>query len=135
MPASDDAVALALAACEAADAKQAQDLLVLEVADVLTLVDVFVLASARNDRQLKAVVDQVQEQLREGQARKPLRREGDPSSGWVVLDYGDLVCHLFDVEQRELYGLERLWGDVPHRDPFTGEVTSHGVLAEAAWSS
>lgn len=121
MPAQDDAVALAVQACEAAAERKASDPLILEVADLLGLVDCFVVVSGGNDRQLKAIAEVVEHQLRETHERRPLRREGTPSSGWVLLDYGDVVCHLFVAERRDHYALERLWGDVPRRDVETGE--------------
>lgn len=117
MPAPPTAIALARAAAEAADDKRATDLLLLDVADVLALVDVFVLATASNERQLKAVQDEVERALREDHGQPPLRREGTPASGWVLLDHGDVVCHLFLPEQRSFYALERLWSDVPTIDP------------------
>ncbi len=122
MPATDESVTLAVAAADAADDKKATDLLILEVAEVLALVDVFLLVSTANDRQLKAVAEHVEARLRELHDRRPLRREGTAEAGWVLLDYGDLVCHLFTVDEREFYGLERLWADVPRRDTDTGEV-------------
>lgn len=115
-------MALALTACRAADDKQATDLVLIEVADLLALVDLFALMTARNDRQLKAVAEAVEDAVREEHGRRPLRREGTMASGWYLLDYGDVVCHLFDDEQRAYYSLERLWADVPHRDPLSGEV-------------
>ena len=120
MPADVEAIAAASSACAAADAKQATDLAILDVADILALVDVFVLATGRTDRQLRAIAEEVERVLRDEHGRKPLRREGTPESGWVLLDYGDVVCHLFDEEQRLFYSLERLWSDVPRYDPLTG---------------
>jgi ribosome-associated protein len=122
VPATDEAVALAVAAADAADDKKATDLSILEVADILALVDVFLLVTTASDRQLKAVVDAIVERLREDLGRKVLRREGTAEGGWMLLDYGDLVCHLFSTEQREFYSLDRLWSDVPRRDVRTGEV-------------
>lgn len=124
MPATQEAVEAAVAACGAADDKQAGDLQIIEVADVLAIVDVFMLATATNDRMLKAVVDAIEDRLRADLDRKPVRREGTPDSGWVLLDYGDIVCHLFSSEQRNFYSLERLWSDVPRYDPVTGERTA-----------
>lgn len=128
VPAQDDAVQLAVVAAAAADDKKATDLTILEVADILAIVDLFMLATAGNERQLKAVTDAVEERCREELDRKPLRREGTPESGWVLLDYGDVVCHLFDGSSRDFFALERLWADVPRRDPVTGEVVAAGVL-------
>ncbi len=121
MPASDEAVALAVVAAAAAEDRSASDAVVLEVADVLVLADLFLVVTVSNERQLGAVVNAIEEALH-GHGRKPLRREGVPSSGWVLLDFGDLVCHVLHTDQREFYALERLWADVPHRDPATGAV-------------
>lgn len=121
MPATDEAVALAVSAADAADDIKATDLTILEVADLLALVDVFLLVSTTSDRQLKAVIESVEERLQRDHDRKPLRREGTAEGGWVVLDYGDLACHLFSTEEREFYALDKLWADVPRRDPRTGE--------------
>ena len=121
MPASDEAVALAVVAAAAAEDRSASDAVVLEVADVLVLADLFLVVTVSNERQLGAVVNAIEEALH-GHGRKPLRREGVPSSGWVLLDFGDLVCHVLHADQREFYALERLWADVPHRDPATGAV-------------
>jgi len=123
VPATDDAVQLAIAAADAAADVKAQDVSLLDVSDLLVIVDLFLLATAGSDRQLKAVGDRIEERLRE-QDRRPLRREGTPEAGWVLLDYGDLVCHLFLEEQRGLYALERLWADVPRRDITTGETVA-----------
>lgn len=120
MPATDDAVQLSLAAADAAADVKAQDVTILDVSELLVIVDLFLLATAGSDRQLKAVADRIDERLREHD-RRVLRREGTPEAGWVLLDYGDLVCHLFLEEQRGLYALERLWADVPRRDPVTGD--------------
>lgn len=122
MPAEPEAVRAAVAALDAAGEKKAADPIILEVADVLALVDVFAMASASNERQLKAIVDEIERTLKDQLDRRPLRREGSPASGWVLLDYGDLVCHLFLPEQREFYALERLWADVPRRDPASGDT-------------
>lgn len=128
MPATDEAVALAVSAADAADDVKATDLTILDVADLLALVDVFLLATAASDRQLKAVAERIEHRLRE-EGRKPLRREGTAEAGWLLLDYGDLVCHLFSREQRDFYALERLWADVPRRDLRTGESLSPGAVA------
>jgi ribosome-associated protein len=136
VPATAEAVALAVTAADAADDKKASDLTILDVADLLAIVDVFLLATASSDRQLKAVAESIEERLRQG-GRRPLRREGAASTGWMLLDYGDLVCHLFSPEQREYYALERLWADVPRRDatsgaPLGGPALSVGVAADEA---
>ncbi len=121
MPASEEAVALGVAAAAAADERSATDMVLLEVADVLVVADLFLVVSVSNERQLGAVAQAIEAALHTHE-RKVLRREGTPSSGWLLLDFGDLVCHVLHTEQREFYALERLWADVPHRDPATGAV-------------
>lgn len=120
MPATDEAIALAVAAAEGAEDVKATDLALLDVSDLLAIVDLFLLVTASSDRQLKAAADRIEGRLRD-HTRKPLRREGSPDAGWVLLDYGELVCHLFLPEQRQLYSLERLWADVPRLDALSGE--------------
>ncbi len=120
MPVSDESVKLAMTAADAADDIKADELTILEVGDILGIVDIFVLASTGSDRQLKAVVARIEERLLKEHGRKALRREGIPESGWMLLDYGDIVCHVFTREQRGIYALERLWADVPRRDLKTG---------------
>lgn len=128
MPAQQDAVEAAVAAIAAAEDKKALDPALLEVADVLGVVDLFALVSTTSERHCKAVADEVELQLKRDHDRPALRREGTPESGWVLLDYGDIVVHVFHVEERGVFDLERLWSDVPRRDPATGEVTDPGRL-------
>jgi ribosome-associated protein len=106
------AVELATAAALAASDKLATDIVILDVSEPLVITDVFVLASASNDRQVRAVVDAVEERLRD-LAAKPLRREGHQEGRWVLLDFGDIVVHVQHAEEREFYRLERLWKDCP----------------------
>lgn len=120
MPAPAETIASAIAIARAADDKQADDLVLIDVSELLALVDCFLIVTARNDRHLKAVADAIEETMCDRGA-KPIRREGPVESGWYLLDYGDVVCHLFTEEQRAYYTLERLWADVPHLDPLTGE--------------
>jgi len=105
--------ALALAAAGAAADKQATNIRILDLGELLGITDFFVLASARGDRQLGTIADAVQEALQKEHARKPRRREGTRDTGWMLLDYGDVVVHAFTEEQRGFYDLERLWGDAP----------------------
>jgi ribosome-associated protein len=121
VPASDEAVALGVAAAAAADERSATDAVLLEVADVLVVADLFLVVSVSNERQLGAVAQAIEGALHT-QGRRALRREGTPTSGWMLIDFGDLVCHVMHTEQRDFYALERLWADVPHRDPRTGDV-------------
>jgi ribosome-associated protein len=106
------AVELATAAASAASDKLATDIAVLDVSQPLVITDVFVIVSAANDRQVRAVVDAIEERLRELGA-KPLRREGHQEGRWVLLDFGDIVVHVQHAEEREFYRLERLWKDCP----------------------
>lgn len=112
MTATPRALDLARAAGVAAQDKLAKDVLGLDVSDQLALTDVFVLASAPNERQVGAVVDAVEERLHELGA-KPIRREGHREGRWVLLDFGDIVVHVMHSEDREFYDLERLWKDCP----------------------
>ena len=105
--------AIATAAAEAARDKQAVDVVVLDVAALLAITDYFVICSAASAPQLKAVIEAVEERVRTGLDRRPVRREGDADGGWLLLDYIDVVVHVFGQEEREYYDLERLWSDAP----------------------
>jgi ribosome-associated protein len=87
---------------------QASNILLLDVTQVTILADYFVLCSANSERQLRALTDDVSKQLKAGAVR-PLSIEGEPESGWVLIDYGDVVVHLFLPEIRKYYALEELW--------------------------
>ncbi len=93
-----------------------RDVVVLEVAEVLALCGWFVIASAANDRQVKAICDEVEFQVQAAGGPKPKRIEGLGDRTWVLMDYGDVVVHVFQEEQRAFYDLERLWADVPRVD-------------------
>ena len=112
MTASPRAVELSLAAAQAAADKLASDILLLDVSEKLVITDVFLLASAPSDRQVMAVVDEVEDRLRE-LGTKPVRREGEKEGRWVLLDFGDIVVHVQHQEERVYYALERLWKDCP----------------------
>ncbi len=112
MTASERSVELGLAAAQAAADKLASDILLLDVSDQLVITDVFLLASAPSDRQVKAVVDEIEDRLRELGA-KPVRREGAQEARWVLLDFADIVVHVQHEEERVFYALERLWKDCP----------------------
>lgn len=100
-------------AAQAADDKKAEDIVVLDVGDIMGIVDAFVIAHASNTRLVRAIVDEVREQLLVLAGVKPRSVEGHDDWSWVLLDYGDLVVHVFLEETREFYGLERLWTDAP----------------------
>ena len=112
MTATDYALALTTAAAEAAGDKLARDLIAFDVSEQLVITDVFLLCSAANDRQVRAVVDAVEERLL-AMGAKPERREGQREGRWVLLDFGDIVVHVQDDDERAYYSLERIWRDCP----------------------
>ncbi|SDO76772.1 ribosome-associated protein [Pedococcus dokdonensis] len=115
MPATERSLDLARTAARAADDKLATTVAGIDVSEQLALTDVFVIVSASTDRQVGAIVDEVEDQLRERGA-KPIRREGERDGRWVLLDFGDIVVHVQHDEEREFYELERLWKDCPEID-------------------
>ena len=112
MTATDHAVALVHTAARAASDKLAQHIIAFDVSEQLAITDAFLLASATNDRQVKAIVDEIEDKLRE-LGEKPIRREGERDGRWVLIDYGDVVVHVQHEEERQFYALERLWRDCP----------------------
>ncbi len=112
MTADARAVELTRAAADAARSKLAQEVLAFDVSEQLALTDVFLLCSASNDRQVKAIQDAVEERMLQHGA-KPVRREGEREGRWVLLDFGDIVVHIQHAEERVYYALERLWSDCP----------------------
>lgn len=105
-----DAGALARKIVDILADKQADDVLLLDISKVASFADYFVLASAQSVRQLKAMLESVDEEL-SPDGLKPMGREGEADSGWVLLDYGDVIVHLFGQEERRYYDLESLWHD------------------------
>ncbi len=112
MTATEHAVELVHAAARAAADKLAQDIVAFDVSEQLAITDAFVLASATNERQVKAIVDEVEDRLRDI-GSKPIRREGERDGHWVLIDYGEIVVHVQHEEERRFYALERLWRDCP----------------------
>ncbi|MGH9027426.1 MAG: ribosome silencing factor [Acidimicrobiia bacterium] len=110
-----DAHRRAAAAAVAAAAKKAEDVVVLDVGDVLGIADLFVIASGTNRRQVKTIVEEVERALHE-RGVAPRSTEGLDDTSWVLLDYGDIVVHVFLDETRRYYDLERLWADAPRLD-------------------
>ncbi|MDO8847821.1 MAG: ribosome silencing factor [Coriobacteriia bacterium] len=104
---------IALLAAEAAAEKKAADIVVLDVAETLVITAFFVVATGSSDRQVKSIADEVEDQLREKAGVKPIGREGEREGKWVLLDFGDLVVHVFQPEERDFYRLEKLWSDAP----------------------
>ncbi|HEX6255459.1 MAG TPA: ribosome silencing factor [Euzebyales bacterium] len=109
---TDTSKSLARNAASAAENKKATDVVILDVGDLVGITDFFVIASTSNPRQLDTVADEVHSALK-ADGRAPLRREGATPDGWMVLDYGDVVVHVFTEAQRDYYDLERLWADAP----------------------
>lgn len=106
----------AVVAARAAASKTNEPTIILDVGDLLGITDAFVIASGTNTRQVKAIADEVRLRVRESGHEMPPRTEGREDSSWLLLDYGDFVVHIFSVEAREHYALERLWADADRVD-------------------
>lgn len=129
MSADSQSIELAILAGQAAKEKKATEVIALDVSERLVLTDLFILASGNNERQVRAIVDAVDEAMsRHGV--KLLRREGFTESRWVLLDYGSIVVHIQHEEDRQFYALERLWADapvveIPDADPSESDAEAH----------
>jgi ribosome-associated protein len=110
--ATERATELVTIAAQAASDKLAHHIIAFDVSDQLVITDAFVLCSAPNDRQVKSIVDEIEDKLRDVGA-KPIRREGERDGRWVLIDYGDIVVHVQHDEERAYYALERIWRDCP----------------------
>jgi len=110
--ASNEAIAMARIAALAADEKLASDVVVLDVSEQLVITDCFVIASAPNERQVNAIVENIEDKLREA-GHKPVRREGTREGRWALVDYVDIVVHVQHTDERNFYALDRLWKDCP----------------------
>jgi ribosome-associated protein len=110
--ATERAIDLVNTAAQAASDKLADDIVAFDVSEQLVITDAFVICSASNDRQVRAIVDEIEDRLRDVDAR-PIRREGEREGRWVLLDYGDVVIHVQHAEERVFYALERIWRDCP----------------------
>ena len=106
----------ALIAARAADERKATDIVVIKVGDVLDVTDYFVIATGANTPQVEAILDNIEEKVREEGGMKPLSREQTKDHSWELLDYGSFVVDIFQPESREFYRLETLWGDAPIND-------------------
>ncbi|MHB8513169.1 MAG: ribosome silencing factor [Actinomycetota bacterium] len=105
--------ALAIEIARAASSKKAIDVHVLEVRRLIEITDYFVVCSGATDRQVRTIVGEIEKAIA---PRKPMRREGERDNRWVLLDYGDVVVHVFAQPEREYYEIERLWSDAPTID-------------------
>ena len=112
MVATDNGRRMLQIAAAAAESKGGEDLVGLDVSEPLPLVDIFLLVTGRSERNVAAIADEIEDKLLEA-GQKRLRREGRQESRWVLLDFGDLVVHVFHEQERVYYGLERLWKDCP----------------------
>ena len=112
MTATDRAIELVVTAAQAASDKLADNIIAFDVSEQLVITDAFVICSASNDRQVKSIVDEIEDKLREIGA-KPIRREGERDGRWVLIDYGEIVVHVQHEEERVFYALERIWRDCP----------------------
>ncbi|MET9698597.1 ribosome silencing factor [Streptomyces sp. NPDC006529] len=133
MTATDRSIELITAAAQAAADRLAHDIIAYDVSDVLSITDAFLLASAPNDRQVKSIVDEIEEKLQKELGAKPVRREGDRDARWILLDYIDIVVHVQHSEERVFYALERLWKDCPEIDlPEDAKLTKGKAEEHAA---
>jgi ribosome-associated protein len=112
MTATAEATDMATVAARAAASKLADDIVVIDVSGQLVITDCFVIASASNERQVNAIVDEVEEKMRRA-GYKPARREGAREGRWTLLDYIDIVVHIQRQDERDFYALDRLWRDCP----------------------
>jgi ribosome-associated protein len=116
---------LACLAARAAASKQGEAVGVLDVRDLITITDYFVIASGTTDRQIGTIADEVAKSLKQ-QGASPVRREGEPATGWMLLDFVDFVVHVFRSEERDFYRLENLWADAPVVDWEDSQDASSG---------
>jgi len=112
-----DAKKLALECRELADNRKAEDIAVLDVAEVSSIADYFVIASGTSEPHLRAISDEITEKLREDHGLKPRAVDGTLQAGWLVLDYFDVIVHVMRADVRQHYDLEGLWGDAPRVRP------------------
>lgn len=112
-PAGDDFVHWAQVAARAADDKLAVNTLVVDVAEVLSITDIFLITTGTNPRQVRAISNNIEEMVARAGGPNTLRREGHDTFEWVLIDFGVFICHVFVAEHRAYYELERLWGDRP----------------------
>ena len=104
---------LVVAAARAAASKQARDVVVLDVRELIVITDYFLIASGTSDRQVRTIAEEIEAALRD-KGLKPVRREGEREGHWALLDFVDFVAHVFLDSDREFYDLERLWSDAPN---------------------
>ncbi|WP_026919249.1 ribosome silencing factor [Gordonia shandongensis] len=124
MTASAESKEMASIAARAAADLVAKDVTAIDVSEQLVITDIFLIASADNERQVNAIVEEVEDRLRDA-GHKPLRREGTREGRWALLDYGEIVIHVQHDDERDFYGLERLWKDCPVIEVDGAPPTAH----------
>jgi len=112
VPATSTAIDHVAIVAAAAASKQGDDIVALDVSGPIAIVDAFVIITGRNERNVQAIADEIEDQML-ASGNKTLRREGRDLGRWILLDFGDVVAHVFHEEERMFYGLERLWHDCP----------------------
>ncbi|MGB3735876.1 MAG: ribosome silencing factor [Ilumatobacter sp.] len=112
----DDGRALAILAARTADDKKGDDILILDVGDVLAIAGWFVIVSASNSRLVESLAEDIERAAKAELGTSPVRMEGHREKQWILIDYGDVVVHVFHKEMRDFYEIERLYGDVPRLD-------------------
>jgi ribosome-associated protein len=112
VPATQTAINNVAIVAAAAESKQGEDIVALDVSGPIAIVDAFVIVTGRNERNVQAIADEIEDQMLVN-GNKTLRREGRDLARWILLDFGDVVAHVFHEEERMFYGLERLWHDCP----------------------
>ena len=120
----------AIIAARAADEKKATDIIVQHVGELIGVTEYFIIVTASNNRQVKAIIDEVEEQERKQAGIKPLHREETRDGSWELLDYGSIVVHVFQPETREFYRLEALWNDAPVMDLATEAGITDAVYSD-----
>ncbi|MEI8051090.1 MAG: ribosome silencing factor [Actinomycetes bacterium] len=118
-----EALALVRVAAQAASEKLAEETVALEVGELLSVVEYFIVTSGRNARQVASIVEIIEEATKRELGRGPIRIEGLREPSWVLMDYGDVVIHVFVNETRDFYDLEHLWSGAPRAD--LGDVEVH----------
>ena len=120
IPAEPEALILARQCIAAAEDKKAADPVILDLRAISTITDYLVICSAQSEPQLKAIANGVEQALKENLARHPLAVDGFPTSQWIVIDYGDVMFHIFHEQKRPVYALEDLWSDAPQVSTLQG---------------
>lgn len=112
-PASEEIAHWAIVAARAADDKLAMNTMILDVAEIVSITDVFLITAGSNPRMVRAIANNIEAEVVKAGGPKAVRTEGNDTFEWVLMDFGGFICHVFDEDHRAYYELERLWGDRP----------------------